>query len=508
MGKIHNYTQQEGLPLSGNGRAATAADFGADTQGVGQAFSELGAFFKQRAEQSENLWRVKAEAEGRAQWTERVIKAQQEAPEGAPDFTKKLLEEYTTYMDGALANAPSERTRELLRADLTALKGQLTAKGLEFEAVASAKKVRRDFEGLHNANMNTLLLDPTQFNVVLETTRNSIAGLNLPAEAKSALYDEKKMELTTAAVRGDIRINPEAAKQKLIGNQWGDTLDALKQKALIAEAEEAVRAKRIDENLKRQEEAYKKAQAEEAAGNEWLSTIVSGKATAGGILADNRMDWKTKRTMLSIMDAEGSRTDPINKAVYNSLVERVYLPDGDPRRITNENDINQYATAAGGHALDAQHVQYLRGIVQSLRKPAEQEEKAGDKLVAQRWGEYERYMRGTLVKNDPMGVPDAEGEQNLYANRAAQRAKFDAGVVEGKDPVELLTPGTKDFIGYVQRKPLPQLMQEMADRMRQAKGVAQPDGSVPDDMKRKPGETIDAYKARVKLGTFPAKIGE
>lgn len=245
----------------------------------------------------------------------------------------------------------------------------------------------------------------------------------------------------------------------------------------------------VQENKRKQAENEYQSNLQDSMFNK----LVAGNLTTADI-SNSGLKGRSKYQFMQLL--EKTNVDPqdvSHPVLFNDLTRRVYAGENDPRRIVDENQINQYI--ANGE-LSAKEGLTLRRQVQELRKPEDAEARKYGAVAAKEWGRYLQMGHNVLVKTNAMGMTDPDGAVGFYNWQAAQRAKWDAGIAAGKDPMDMLNPASKDYLGTPVQKTPQQIMQEQAERMRAARGIAAPDGNVPDDRKRQPGESVDDYLKR------------
>jgi len=245
----------------------------------------------------------------------------------------------------------------------------------------------------------------------------------------------------------------------------------------------------VQENKRKQAENEYQSNLQDAMFNK----LVAGNLTTADI-ANSGLKGRSKYQFMQLLEKTNVEPqDASHPVLFNDLTKRIYLPEGDQRRIVDENDINQYI--ANGE-LSAKEGLSLRRQVQELRKPDDAEAKKYGATAAKEWGRYLQMGHNVLVKTNAMGMTDPDGAVEFYNWQAQQRIKWEAGMASGKDPLDMLNPQSKDYIGTPVQKTPQQIMKEQAERMRSAKGIADQNGGVPDDKKRRPGESVDDYMKR------------
>lgn len=236
---------------------------------------------------------------------------------------------------------------------------------------------------------------------------------------------------------------------------------------------------RRDEITKARDEAehqrvIKQAQDEQL--NKYLGDWNDHKLTPDAIVHDTTLSFPQKHVMLEMLQQQTQKqgemkTDP---HVFMDLLDRIHQPYSSKEKITDENQLLQYVKTSGG--IDYNDLQKLRKEVRDVRDPVE------GPLVEKKQALLND-VKDDLVKSDPLiGIKDPRGQDNFYNFRWAIDRKIDDWKKQGKDPMELFNPDSKDFLGKMRsqyvRTPL-QIMQDRADEMRTVNAVQQ-SGKMPE----------------------------
>lgn len=324
--------------------------------------------------------------------------------------------------------------------------------------------------------------------VIQEENKNWASRNGVSEEEAAMRLASKESEVVKAAIAAASAGSDFGRAQQLF-TLYGGMLDG-KTKTLV---EQKLRA---DMFMARQLSAMAKSEAQQKTQNDLLSALVNGKLTTDQIMNSNldAFGSGSKHQFISMLE-RGDAQDTKHPVLYNELVKRIYLPEDDQNRLADEKDI--YAHISAGD-LSAKEGHQLASQIQELRKPDDAEAKKYGKTAAKAWGDYAKLGREVLVKTNAMGMTDPNGANEFYNWQFRQKALWEKRIAEGKDPLDLLNPDSKDYLGTPKAKSPQQIMREQAERMRSAPGVVDPaTGGVPDEVKRKPGESIDDWKKRV-----------
>jgi hypothetical protein len=318
-------------------------------------------------------------------------------------------------------------------------------------------------------------------------------------------------DLAESAVRGWIKLNPEDAKAQLTAGKWNDLVSGDVKKQLFHESDMAINAKRIEEE-RRQKEIEKALEAKkEQTRNDFLVQMEKGSLSAKDILGSNldAFGSGSKHTFLEMLKASGDsklRTDP---AAFIDAFKRIHLPDDDPKKLRDEEDLNQLLI---GRKVTFEDLNKLRGEFQGRKTTEGQIEAELKKNVI-------KMAESSLTRTNPlMGIRDPQGDEQMQKFLTYFLTEFENQKKKGKNARDLLDPGSPDYLGksvaQFARSPQ-QIMKDMAKMatssstdggLQSTPGVSpSPDASpsaLPSpgpsgDRARKPGESIQEYMKRV-----------
>lgn len=218
MPRIRQYESQVSPDMNVPGRHATAADFGSDLGGAGEAIAKVGDYLGQRMErdaeklkkkeEQDALFRVRKEMSGqRAQWAEYLTKEQETAPAGADGFSAKVMDNYRKSMEKMLeerTDLPEAARRELELSQLE-FGNHLTGQTLAFEAQSKAKKLRIDAEEFKSDATRLVFNDPSRFEYERDQFVKSLDGLGMKGDTAVAVKSEALNEMAVSGVRGMIQ---------------------------------------------------------------------------------------------------------------------------------------------------------------------------------------------------------------------------------------------------------------------------------------------------------------
>lgn len=254
----------------------------------------------------------------------------------------------------------------------------------------------------------------------------------------------------------------------------------------------------MERRRKEQEKAIKTAQ--EKTQNDFLKSLVDNKLTDEMILGSNLEAFGSgsKEQFIGMLKRHNTE-DRIktNPNVAMDLWSRIHLPDGDPKKLVDENDLNQYY----GKGLDLETINQFRGEIQGKKTTQGQIESDMKARVL-------KAAEDRLVKANPaFGIKDPVGQEQYLKFMGLFLNEYEAQKKKGKSPLELLIPGSPDYLGkYLDqftRTPR-EMMQDQVKMLKgQDGGLAAPapgatpaaPAKAPDP--RQPGESAADYLKRI-----------
>lgn len=182
-------------------RGAALADAGRSLQRAAVMQMEE----KQRLEQQDAVaWVGEQLPAVREHWNERLQKMMQDAPEGAPGILDQFKEDFRTYREELIANAPSEKARMLLKPKLAELRTQLGEDTLRFAAKSQVDMLLGRIDRARETSANVVLADPTKADQLLTEHLGVIQATGIPASLKEKLSARARDDLTSAALDGAV----------------------------------------------------------------------------------------------------------------------------------------------------------------------------------------------------------------------------------------------------------------------------------------------------------------
>jgi len=300
----------------------------------------LTSAYRAREEDDAKAWSAEVLSSARLEWTADLLRRQETAQPGAPDFVPTLMGDYDKYMEKVLESAPDDMSRKFLRDRLIGFRDDLGIRALTFEASARIDyRMDRFVQGADNVAklMNT---DPDQYQVALAEQLAIIDDAAIPPVQKSKMRQDVIDKVSTAATWSQIQKSPTAFLQSIgfgvpvdgktrkssgdLNGITGNTaFDALPFERRVQMFQQAITLKnQIDTDAERAVAAERKVMAEGAMKDAW-DKFYSGKLRLDDIqrikplVSDN--DYKSLREALKKGLGDGQKGPKTDPATFREL---------------------------------------------------------------------------------------------------------------------------------------------------------------------------------------------
>lgn len=467
MPVIKEYNNQVSAPGPINRAQYSGDQFGAQQgralENAGRAVQSVAQVVAQRLDQ-----------ENTSDITNKITKANadlaidlQETIRTAAPGDKKAFEDYNQRVDETLNKVGEEATtssaRQFYSEASARIKGQLYKTSADGQAELAGIKAVQDYTGTLNNLSATAAADPSSIDLQRQIHAESINALvatgQLPSAKAAELQTQGDTAIVKASIRGWAELNPDYAKEKLKSGVYDKELGAEGKIQLTGEIDQAIRGKEIEEERRRVEQERQLKVRQQQTQNDFLVGMQEGKLNAKSILNSNldAFGSGSKEQFLSMLKMNNSpeqrlKTDP---GTMISLYDRIYLPDGDPNKLVDENELNAYF----GRGLSMADLNNLRDEMQGKQTEAGKIEQDLKKQVIE-------IAKGKLTKSNPLiGLKDPVGDEQMQRFMVFFLDEYKQKRAEGKSAVELLSPDSAEYLGknvsqYV-RTPV-QIMRDMA----------------------------------------------
>tara|TARA_Y100000310_G_scaffold299608_2_gene334610 strand:- start:60 stop:2429 length:2370 start_codon:yes stop_codon:yes gene_type:complete len=307
---------------------ASPDDFGA---GVGVAAGEglrKFALSLRDSEQRADVSRINTlQATAMSDLSQVVQDLETNAELGAPEFVKSVTEAVTGYYETRGDQATTSLGKQRFAEQQAKVLAHFTTEAIKFQAASAGTKVKEDHKQSINNFQNALLKDPGALGAVLQMNAAAIDDPEgifakfLNAEDRVDLKRSNAEDLIRFAVRGAIRINPDAVKQALINGTFdefvvdGETLgnlDSEDVQGLIGEANMMINANEAALKAEAQKIEAQLKRDREAAQQEFYGIISTGRDAEGRVWTDAELIQAINANLFLKPYGVGSKTDMIN----------------------------------------------------------------------------------------------------------------------------------------------------------------------------------------------------
>lgn len=278
----------------------------------------------------------------------------------------------------------------------------------------------------------------------------------MDAGARESIMRDMTNEISSSTVYGMIGDSPQHALHSLEAGEWDNKITGEKKIVLARAAETAIHVMEVEKNraqteVLRQQKA-KHDQTDQAFGAKFaLSQANPGNAQfkpltateVGQALLHNEIDGSTGRAWLNMIE-ESTRRGPAavhtNPTVERNLFKRIYLPDGDPRKIIDTQPIYDAYT---NRMLSDTSMSRLRDELVKARSPE------GSQFGKEK-ASFLKGIEPQITKPGPFGIyADPTTPEKFAAFERELEATIALYHKDGKDPRALFDPNSKDYFGKV-----------------------------------------------------------
>lgn len=438
MARIRTYEQQFGTPdvtLRSNQSVETAGMVGNAISKAGGQIAQYGEIIHKN-DVAKDVTTSHAELSRiRNDFTRRI---QEQTARGTIDI-EKIQTEYQDEVNKITGNVSTREGKNYLEKRSATLGSDIFRTAAISQAQVAGKRAVEQWQQSIDLNGNTLQQSPASFSEVLNDSISAIdeqvQSGTLDVTDADKLKRLSEQNLAENAVRGWANISSETAKTLLDQGTYDKYLSPDQKQSLYgtikahkaAEETEKERVKKIKEEEKKK--------AIDAWENDNVDNLLNNTLTPKQILessldAQKKIQWNN---MMRSNLRQSLQTDP---AVKNSITQRILLPDGDPKKITDRSQIMEYV----GKGLTIPDFKQLGGFLDST--PDGRKFKDNRRMML-------KQADATLVRRDPItGQPDPQGNYSLSLFQNALIEAEEKMRADGKDVNMLYDPTSKDYFGH------------------------------------------------------------
>jgi len=447
MPRIQVYDRQVGNVGPVQERRYTAEDFGGNTQGLenlGRGIAGLGSVIAEREGQAEvsdlSAKMAKAQADYTIKWNDTL----RTANPGDRDLANRFLKEYQDHVEEIGSQINTAAGREFFNERRNKTVEHFTVSSHAGMAELAGVKAVQDHVTRMNAYSSAVLSDPGSYEPIrasaLADIEASVKTKGLSREAALQFETKARSQLATDAIEGWTKLDPEGTIKQLKEGRWDTEIDGDTKRQMLGMADQEIRAREAEAARQRAEAKRLREEAQAQTQNDFLEKMVKGSLNTRAVLSSNldAFGSGSKETFIQMLKANAEkpvRTDP---RVFSSLYERIHAPEGDPKKIVDENELNQYVI---GRTVAYEDLIKLRGEI-SGKKTLEGQVDATLKTG------FLSSVKGSITNSVPMlGKIDNIGDQKYYEAQAFVEQQIAARKKEGKSIAPLFDPKAPEFLG-------------------------------------------------------------
>lgn len=504
MGNIKEYTRQVGAPGPIETRRPSAEDFGAATfqgqENFGRAVTNVGEMLQKREEQSElSQLQVKV-SEINAKHTIKWEETLKTADPNDKEVVTKFNEEFENELSAVTENINTRAGQLFFEKQSAGLKGSFLEATTRGQAELAGRAAKLNYSKSLDNYTTGLVSDPSSFGKMLQMHEDGLQAQmqsGMPRHVADQLRYEGSEKLALSAINGWIKLDPKGTINDLKNGKWDTFIDGEKKRVMLGRADEEISGRLADEERARAVAERAKKAAQEDTQKQFLDMLEKDELTWEMISKSNLDGFGSgsREQFRQMMKAKAERPPKTDPATFRALYERINLPDGDPKKITSEAELNEYVIRG---SLQYDDLNNLRDEIQGTKTTE------GKNIIAMKKKVMDAAEAALVKKNNLTGISDPIGEENMLRFQSLFFAQYKELKKAGKSDIELLDPDSKDYLGkhiVSFRRTPQQQMQDQVKILRQSQTQlpnAAPIATPPPPEPRKAGETAAEYIRRIK----------
>lgn len=515
MPKVKEYLPNVEYPGPVDSRRIAAEDFGAArAQGgiaLGQGIQNFAEVLQKRNEQVE-LSKLHANlAETSSQLDIELAETIETADPNDDSWTEKAQEKIDLSLEKIGESVQTRAGQDFLRSHGASLKGQYLEKIASGKAQLAGKAAALNYQKTEDALTAGVASDPSTFEAkrtqLLDGLGAQIAA-GMPRHVAEGLARQGEQKLALTALKSWVSLDPNGTKKEIASGKWDKYINGDMKRQLFGDIESEIRGRQADaERARLMQERALEAQQKKTQ-NEFLDKLAQGQLTWDDVKASNLSPFGSgsKEQFMQMMKAAADKPPKTDPTVFRQTLADIYRPDGDPKKIVDENQLNDLFIAG---KITYESLKDLRSEISGNATP---QGRAINDMKKQLF----QLAETRLVKPSPMGVRDPLGEEQLLHFQTFFFNEYKNQRAAGKSDLQLLSPESPDYLGKhinTFMKTPQQILAEMTNSMKNAKppaAVASPEATPAPSMvsdappafvpkpARKPGETAAEYIQRLK----------
>jgi hypothetical protein len=387
---------------------------------------------------------------------------------------------------------------------------QMTANASQAEL--AGVKARTDYTKTMQGLTSSLIRDPSLYESSLDSHAAGLEGLVktglLPSSVAAELRTKGEPELAQSAIRGWIKLNPDLAQEQLDRGEWDDKITADTKNALYHEVRTQKAANHAESVRKQQEDKKAKEERQTVAQNKYLNQLLVTKDfNLQAMLDDENLEpFKgagSKDAIFKLYEEQvksGGKMR-VDSTLVKQLFDRAHLPDGDPNKITDENEVNKYF----GQGLDDKWLAFTRNEVQG-RKTEEGKAAASFKKAIE-----DAAYKQIVGEDKVFGLKDPFGSDEYLRYLSEFEKEWQNRLRRGVSARQMADVSDKEYMGNFFKPYVKSFLERMnaqgqamqpKNELRDALEGTKIDQRILDEKTnriRKKGETVEDWVKRLRL---------
>lgn len=415
---------------------------------VGAQIADLGGQIHQRDVQNEVSDLSAKLAAAHEQFTDDLKNTLNNADPNDKSISDKFMQNYDDQMSEISDSVSTPEAQRYFERANAQMRAHFTVQSVGGQAALAGEAATSNIQTMASNYSSSLIKDPSSFDTVKNLSAAAIqeqvdAG-RIPKQKASELQAQIETGYAQSAIQGMIQSGQSGqAIADLKSGKWGDYFDGQQTFKMMKEAEQGVNAERIQAERQDSLQRQALAKAQEASQNDFLARMqpdADNPLTAQDILKSNLDPFGSgsKDQFLKMLKASGEEKIKTDPQAYLGIAQRIGLPDGDPNKITDDGPL--YNAFEKG--------QLTHGALNELREELKGGKSDQGQQLQQLKNNFLQTAKDKLTKTNPMiGIKDPDGDEVYQKFMGDFFGQFNSGLKSGKTAQQMLTPGSKDYLG-------------------------------------------------------------
>lgn len=431
MPKLPTYTADLGGSVISGGRQASVADTNvADFAPVNSAVQKAGNRIVSMMEENEARSFMVKQAEIKAKYAQR-LDAAVTSGEDLATIKEQMNAELSTVSEGFQTKHGSDVAAYGIANTNAIFDNQAN----QIQVARASMQARVDGAKFLNSTGAIVASNPAYLPNAEKDVDAFVGTLTrISPEKRAAMAQDLKQNLNVAAAMANARLDPEGTKAAIEGGQYN--MEPQQRRQVINQAEETIRAKRVDANNERIMAKQAAQDLSSGARDEYFKGIIKGGTKMADVINDPRLLPADREHLIMVADAWSKRGGAAERR-SDPTVKRDLWMKITSGQVFNSNEILDAVAKGKLNTADGDHLVSLVG----------NQKDENNRTIGSRLNSQMRIIGDTLSSNpqykyNPGMVAAIQMEfQNRVYERVSDLRK------QGKDPNEVFDRASKNWIG-------------------------------------------------------------